>query len=63
MRSFAKACGAGKEQEDRLFIESDWLEQALEEGLDSTDILATKGFWTDLRKELHREHKNGSRAR
>jgi antitoxin ParD1/3/4 len=41
----------------------DWLEQAIQEGLDSPDLPGGPGFWRDLRKELHNEHKNGSRRR
>jgi antitoxin ParD1/3/4 len=42
---------------------SDGLEQAIQEGLDSPDMSGGPGFWRDLRKELHHEHKNGSRRR
>jgi hypothetical protein len=37
-----------------------WLEQEIQEGLDSPDLPGGTGFWRDLRKELHGEHKNGS---
>jgi putative addiction module CopG family antidote len=52
-----------KEQEDTGPLESDGLEQEIQEGLDSPDLPGSKAFWSDLRKELHREHKNGSRRR
>jgi putative addiction module CopG family antidote len=52
-----------KEQEEPGRATSDWLEQELQEGLDSPDLPAGPGFWRDLRKELHGEHKNGSRRR
>jgi putative addiction module CopG family antidote len=52
-----------KEQEDTGLLESDGLEQEIQEGLESPDLPASKAFWSDLRKELHREHKNGSRRR
>ena len=52
-----------KEQEEPGRATSDWLEQELQEGLDSPDLPGGPGFWRDLRKELHREHKNGSRRR
>jgi antitoxin ParD1/3/4 len=52
-----------KAQEVTGFVESYGLEQAIQEGLDSPDLPCGKAFWADLRKELHREHKNGSRRR
>ena len=52
-----------KEQEEALRIDLDGLEQEIQEGVDSLDLPASKTFWTDLRHELHREHKNGSRRR
>jgi putative addiction module CopG family antidote len=42
---------------------SDRLEQQIQEGLESPDLSGGSGFWRDLRKELHGEHKNGSRRR
>lgn len=50
-----------KEQEEILQADPDWLEQEMQEGLDSPDLPASKTFWADLRKELHREHRNGRR--
>lgn len=50
-----------KEQEDAGQAASDWLEQELLEGLDSPDLDGNSTFWGELRKELHREHENGSR--
>jgi putative addiction module CopG family antidote len=41
----------------------DWLEREIQEGLDSPDLQGGPGFWRSLRKELHTEHKNGSRGR
>ena len=52
-----------KEQEEPGRATSDWLEQELQEGLDSPDLPGGPGFWRDLRKELHRENRNGSRRR
>lgn len=48
-----------KEQEAILRVDPDWLEQEIQAGMDSPDLTGNKLFWTDLRKELHREHKNG----
>ena len=45
-----------KEQEKALQAGADWLEQEIQEGLDSADLPASKTFWTDLRTELHQEH-------
>ena len=50
-----------KEQEGALRADLDWLEEAIQDGLDSADLPATKTFWSDLRRELHHEHKSGSR--
>ncbi|MBI2949478.1 MAG: type II toxin-antitoxin system ParD family antitoxin [Verrucomicrobia bacterium] len=52
-----------REQEERGRGAPDWLEQEIQEGLDSPDLPGGPGFWRDLRKELHGEHKNGSRRR
>ena len=52
-----------KEQEATGLVETAGLEQEIQEGLDSPDLPSSKAFWSDLRKELHREHKNGSRRR
>ncbi|MBI5387321.1 MAG: type II toxin-antitoxin system ParD family antitoxin [Verrucomicrobia bacterium] len=49
-----------KEQEEILRADPDWLEREIQEGVDSADLPANRAFWTDLRKELHREHKQGS---
>ena len=48
-----------KEQEEILRMDPDWLEQEIQEGLDSPDLAASKTFWKDLREELHREQKKG----
>ncbi len=51
-----------REQEESGRKAPDWLEQEIQEGLDSPDLPGGPGFWRDLRKELHGEHKkNGSR--
>ncbi len=50
-----------KEQEEILRADPDWLEQEIQDGIDSPDLHGGKAFWTDLRKELHRERKNGRR--
>ncbi len=52
-----------KEQEEMAHAASDWLEQELQEGLDSPDMPGGPAFWRDLRKELHSENANGSRRR
>lgn len=52
-----------KEQEDFLRADSDWLEQEIQEGIDSPDLPADKTFWTDLRSELHQEHASGPGAK
>jgi antitoxin ParD1/3/4 len=52
-----------KQQEASGGVEPDWLEQELQEGLDSRDLPASRTFWRDLRQELHREHQNGQRRR
>jgi putative addiction module CopG family antidote len=52
-----------KEQEEAGEMASEWLEQEVQEGLDSPDLPGGPGFWRDLRKELHGEHKNGSRRK
>jgi putative addiction module CopG family antidote len=51
-----------KEQEKTLQANTDWLEQEIQEGIDSTDLPASKTFWTDLRAELHQEHAGGTAA-
>ena len=50
-----------REQEQAGGLAPDWLEQEIQEGLDSPDLAGGPGFWRDLRSELHKEHKNGSR--
>lgn len=52
-----------KEQEEPGRTAPDWLEQEIQEGLDSSDLPGGPGFWRDLRKELQGERKNGSRRR
>lgn len=52
-----------KEREELLRADADWLEQEIQEGIDSPDLPASKTFWTDLRTELHNEHASGSGAR
>jgi hypothetical protein len=42
-----------REQEETGRGAPDWLEQEIQEGLDSPDLPAGPGFWRDLRKELH----------
>ena len=51
-----------KEQERTLQAGADWLEQEIQEGLDTPDLPASKTFWTDLRTELHQEHTGGAAA-
>lgn len=51
-----------KEQEKIQQTGADWLEQEIQEGLDSADLPANKTFWTDLRTELHQEHAGGAGA-
>lgn len=51
-----------KEQEELLRAGNDWLEQEIQEGIDSADLPAGKTFWTDLRTELHREHAKSTGA-
>jgi putative addiction module CopG family antidote len=41
----------------------EWLEQEVQEGLDSPELEGGPGFWRDLRNELRREYKNGSARR
>ena len=52
-----------KEREEIGGFASEGLEQAIQEGLDSDDLQGDPRFWRDLRSELHKEHKNGSRRR
>ena len=52
-----------KEQEKALQANADWLEQEIQEGIDSPDLPADKTFWTDLRAELHQEHASGPGAK
>ncbi len=52
-----------REEEETGLAPANWLEQAIEEGIDSPDLPGGPGFWRNLRKELHLEHKNGSRRR
>ena len=52
-----------REQEAAGTSRSDWLEQEIQEGLDSPDLAGGPAFWRDLRKELHAEHQSGSRRR
>jgi antitoxin ParD1/3/4 len=52
-----------KEQEEPGGTAPDWLEQEIQEGIDSPDMQGGPGFWRKLRKELHGEYKNGSRRR
>jgi putative addiction module CopG family antidote len=52
-----------REQEETSRGAPDCLEQEIQEGLDSPDLPGGRGFWRDLRKEVHGEHKNGSRRR
>lgn len=48
-----------KEQEEsHLRVDLDWVEQEIQDGLESADLPETKTFWTDLRQEVHREHKS-----
>ena len=51
-----------KEQEEFLRAGNDWLEQEIQEGLDSADLPVGKTFWTELQTELHQEHTNGTGA-
>ena len=51
-----------KEQEKTRQADTDWLEQEIQEGLDSPDLPASKTFWTDLRTELHQEHTGDAAA-
>jgi antitoxin ParD1/3/4 len=41
-----------KEQEEPGRVASDWLEQEIQEGLDSPDLPGGPGFWRNLRKKL-----------
>ena len=52
-----------REQEETGWEAQEWLEQEMQEGLDSPDLEGGPGFWRDLRKELHGERKGGSRRR
>ena len=52
-----------KQQEEAGRATLDWLEEQLLEGLDSPDLAGGPAFWRELRGELHREHRNGSRRR
>jgi len=52
-----------KAQEEAGWAALDWLEQGIQEGLDNPEMSGGPGFWRDLRKELHSEHKNGARRR
>ena len=52
-----------REQEAAARGALDWLEQEIQDGIDSPDLPGGPGFWSGLRKELHAEHKNGSRRR
>jgi putative addiction module CopG family antidote len=44
-----------KEHEVFPELDSGWLEQELLEGLESADLPASKGFWSELRDELRLE--------
>ena len=52
-----------KEEEEMGHGTLDWLEKEIQEGLESPDLQGGPGFWRDLRTELHRKQKNGSRRR
>jgi antitoxin ParD1/3/4 len=52
-----------KEQEEIGAFAPEWLEREIQDGLDSPDLAGGPAFWRDLRRELHTEHKNGSRRR
>jgi putative addiction module CopG family antidote len=52
-----------KEQEELRGFAPDWLEQKIQEGIDSPDLPGGAAFWRELRSELHKEHKNGSRRK
>jgi antitoxin ParD1/3/4 len=52
-----------REEEETGQVPPNSLERAIQEGIDSPDLPGGPGFWRDLRKELHVEHKNGSRRR
>jgi antitoxin ParD1/3/4 len=52
-----------REQERVAGLGPDWLEQEIQEGLDSPDLTGGPGFWREIRSELHKEHRNGLRRR
>jgi putative addiction module CopG family antidote len=52
-----------KEQEEAFSLDLDGLEREIQDGLESADLPVTKTFWTDLRRELHREQKGSSTRR
>ncbi len=52
-----------RDQEETGRAASDWLEEAIQEGIDSPDLTGDSAFWRVLRTEVHKEHKNGLRRR
>jgi antitoxin ParD1/3/4 len=50
-----------KAQEEVGDSEPKWLEKEIEEGVASPDVPGGARFWREIRRELHAEHKNGSR--
>jgi antitoxin ParD1/3/4 len=52
-----------REREHAGGLAPDWLEYEIQDGLDSPDLTGGPAFWREIRSELHKEHKNGSRRR
>lgn len=52
-----------RDQEETGRVAPDWLEEEIQEGLNSPDLAGDTAFWRDLRTEVHRENKNGLRRR
>jgi len=52
-----------RDQEETGRTAPEWLEEEIQEGLDSPDLTGGAAFWRDLRTEVHKEHKNGLRRR
>jgi len=52
-----------KDQEELEGAAAEWLEEEIQAGVESPEMPGGQAFWRELRSELHKEHKNGSRRR
>jgi putative addiction module CopG family antidote len=52
-----------KDQEELRAFVPEWLEQEIQEGMESADLPGGPEFWQQLRTELREDLKNGSRRR